>query len=1265
MQGNCGTTGSLRPSQRHRLPLVRAAAAALASVLIAPAALRANNVYTATGPGGYWSSTGTWVSNTVPTSAIDTELDFGGTGADANTFTDDIGSATFTLNEIQLNSTSTGTQTIAASAAANTLTFVANSLLAAPQILQNGSGAYVINNGLVLNNTLTLGGSGTGAIGLVGTISGTGGLTLNGPYTVTLTGQNTFTGNITINGGILQAAVATATGYPSHPIASALGNATRSGRSLTVNGGGQLVFAVSNVLGSSNGATDLNLGITINAGGEVTAAPGTNNILAIVTLNGGTLVTNVGTSATLQSFYLQPGLMNVGGTQPSKIVATGSVNNGIHLSMYPTFFNVADVTNDARPDLTVSATLLDPPVNAAGTLRKAGPGTLVLAGNNTYSGGTIVDAGVLDLNDAAGSVPATSNLTFNGTGSFVYENSGAQSNRTQPLNQITFSGGDGTVEVDDNAGQVIALAPQYAIRSAGATGNFVVHDLPASSKAEVAVEGMGYFLNQGTFFNGGSYAYVDPNSTVLRAIQYGTVQSHALTDSGAVTFSGGSTVTPSGITVSYAQTTGPISGQPTATLTTLNLASNDIFSLATGATLTVNGILKSGNSVGGATITGGTGIQGGGSGTELVIRTDGVNDALTINTPVLNNGGNLLTKSGLGTLTFGGVNTYSGATTLNAGTVTFAGSSGSTGGGALIVGGTAGIATLNVATSGTLIFGPVSVGGVSGSASNVGGGGAVDQSAGTVDYSNGTAGGILLGAGGGTGVTALPLGGYGAYDLSGGTLSANGNAANVVVGSVGLGNFTQTGGSFLLGGQWTIGDTGSGIATLTGGTTTGATGYGISIGNSGVGTLNLGTLAGGTATLVSQSTAGMQLGNSQTGTGLLNLNAGMLALGAGSIHKWTLGSAVVNWNGATLRAAASGLTLIDSTVDAVNVYNGGAVVDTHGFNATIAAPLIGTTGNGIYPSGGTLNLPSSGAGYIGAPLVTVSGGSGSGVTAIANVANGAITGVTLTNPGQNYQAGDVLTFTFAGGGSATPAPAAQYTLQLPDVSLNGMGGLTKLGSGTLVLTGASTYTGATSVMAGTLQVDGSLADTPVSVAAGAALAGRGAIGNAGPNAVTVAGTVAPGDPATIATLATGPMTWAAGGAYRWKVSQLPGGSAGPGTGWDDLIVSSLSVTALSTPGSQFTIAPTGAPAGIQLGTTYRWPVAQIGPAGGPVGGFDPAKFVLDTSQFAGGAYPASDFSVANTGNEVDVVFTPAPEPSSMMLFGVAAGAGLARRRRRG
>ncbi len=98
-------------------------------------------------------------------------------------------------------------------------------------------------------------------------------------------------------------------------------------------------------------------------------------------------------------------------------------------------------------------------------------------------------------------------------------------------------------------------------------------------------------------------------------------------------------------------------------------------------------------------------------------------------------------------------------------------------------------------------------------------------------------------------------------------------------------------------------------------------------------------------------------------------------------------------------------------------------------------------------------------------------------------------------------------------------------------TMSGSGGLTKQGTGNLILSGTNDYTGPTTINAGTLSVNGSIASA-VTAASGGRLGGSGSVGS---TTIASGGTLAPGN--SIGTLTVnGDLTFAAGSSYAVEVS---------------------------------------------------------------------------------------------------------------------------------
>ncbi|MEI6197406.1 MAG: autotransporter-associated beta strand repeat-containing protein, partial [Verrucomicrobiota bacterium] len=373
----------------------------------------------------------------------------------------------------------------------------------------------------------------------------------------------------------------------------------------------------------------------------------------------------------------------------------------------------------------------------------------------------------------------------------------------------------------------------------------------------------------------------------------------------------------------------------------------------------------------------------------------------------------------------------------------------------------------------------------------------------TVNATNFSAGGNATGSGalnvsGGSFKTgdaissAIPFqfgrGGYAALNMSGGTVSAVDFQLGTFAGGTAVA--TLSGGTLNIGTNYVIvGRAATGVLTIGSGATLNHNAANLPIiivNGNGRGELNL---TGGTL-----DNTGQKINyNSTTANtvAFLNLNAGLLK--NNGFVATSSATKRLNFNGGTLEVGGSTTNIFLPAELQVYVngpfgtYAGGAVINTAGFDITNAASLLAPSGSGVTG----IAVATSGSGYIGAPYVSITG-DGIGAMAIADMVddgtgNGTlqVSGIRITNPGNDYT---TATASFVGGAPTTAANTGAAT-----ITANTSGGLTKNGLGLLVLDGANTYTGTTTVNAGGLGGIGSLA-SPVIIGASAILSPGDSIG---------------------------------------------------------------------------------------------------------------------------------------------------------------------------
>jgi fibronectin-binding autotransporter adhesin len=668
-------------------------------------------------------------------------------------------------------------------------------------------------------------------------------------------------------------------------------------------------------------------------------------------------------------------------------------------------------------------------IGGTGGLIKQGAGLFILSGTNTYTGATTVAGGDLRVNGSvASAVTVQSGATLSGIGSvggLVTVQSGGTLSAGQSPGTITL----GALNLNAGSTSVFELGSPGVV--GGPTNDLVnvTGNLTLGGTLSVNAPSAGYYrlFNYGTL-TPSNFATItgstNGNPVVLTNVPNQVNLSIAAAGQRIQFWDGadqaGNGVVNGGTGTWNAANTNWTGAPGQATINDQWRSSVGVFSAAAG-TVTIAGTQAFDTlqfSTTGYVLNPGAGGQlqlAGLSGTGTINTDSGV--AATINAPIVDGSSQSLTKVGGGTLILTAANTYSGDTTISGGTLQL----GNGGANGSIIGNVINNSTFAINRSDAFTFGGVISG--SGAFKQIGTGSttltAIETYSGLTTISAGTL--ALTGAGSianSSGVVANSV-----FDISG--VSGAGTSIQALSGS----------GSVALGAK-----------TLT---LTNASGnFAGSIGGSG-GV----TLAAGTQTLSAVNGY----------TGATTITAGTLALtGAGNIAN----SSGVVANGVF---DVSGVSGASTSIKSLSGF-GSVALDTKTLTLTNAsgnfAGSIGGSG-GVTLAAGTQIL-SGINGYTGATTITAGtlalAGAGSIASSNGVVANGTFD-ISGTTSGAAIQ-------TLSGSGIVT---LGARTLTLTNASGNfagsigGTGGFT-LAGGTETLSGSNTYTGPTTVTAGTLAI---------------------------------------------------------------------------------------------------------------------------------------------------------------------------------------------------
>ena len=965
--------------------------------------------------------------------------------------------------------------------------------------------------------------------------------------------------------------------------------------------------------------------------------------------------------------------LNSNATVGSPVVENNSATAGT--------LTVSDTTGSS----SYAGVIRDGTAGGALSLVKTGASTLTLSGANTYTGGTTVGGGTLAANSAGALGSGTVSISSGAT---------LSTNTVANLGSLNLTGGGGLLLADFNSRFVSS-----GTVSISGSGNLITLSGTGASGSTYTLLSGSNLSASGISLTGSGVANqtiaVGTSATVGRTTYNFTATATAL----QLGITGGAfNLTWNGGNANWNTT--DANWQKDGTGSNIAFFAGDHITLSTGNTINLNsgavsaGTLLVNNSTGTATLNGSglsvTGFTKSGAG-DLV-----VNNVLTSPAGITVQAGNV---------TLNAANSISGAITVSGGKLTLgtndaagSGSASLTVSGGQFDLGTSNQSLSNIAllsgsitgTTGVLTATTSAIDAQSGSisVSLAGSVGLTKSTAGTVilsgtnTYTGATAinGGTLqIGNGGTTGSIAGTSGvannGTLAYNRSdaltvGYAISGAGTLVNDGSGTLILNNAnTYSGATVINAGTLQIGDGGTtGSNANTSGVTNNAT---LAYNRSDA--LTVGYAISGTGTVVKDGAGTLTLNAANSYAGGTTLNAGTLALGNGA----AAGTGTITALNGTTISATTGVggggvgntislsgTNANVTITNANASGGytGSVVSSSdqilttsgaggqpvNFNAT-AQQFTNFLGTVVVSSGSTLAFRATSLNN-GGNNTTFQVDGFMGTRNNGFIALGALTGSGTVSMGGSGANGGRLTYTI---GAKNLDTTFSGVIQEADAVNGKQVNVTKVGTGSLTLSGVNTYTGTTSITGGTLIVNGSLANTLVNVGASGILAGSGTIGGA----TTVNGALNPGNSPGVLTFSTD-LTLAGVGNF-----EITGATRG--TGYDAVNV-----------GGTVTY---GGVLNVVFGSTFL----TGGEAFALFAGLNGTDAPLDTGSFTAielqGAYTASltnnsgvwsataggyDFTFVQDTGLLTTTLSGVPEPSTYAMIAGALGLAYAALRRR-